>query len=91
MCGTCTTLLDVAGTNAALVGVVAANRWERFKDRRAGRARLERDLRNWEANAAFMRELGLDPLTTLGAPPTVPDDDSCDIARPTPEPLPIGT
>ncbi len=72
MCVTCTTAVDVAATNAVLVGAYALNRWERIRDRLVGRSRLERDQATWESNAAFLAGLGLDPLATLGAPPTVP-------------------
>ncbi|NIR39451.1 MAG: hypothetical protein GWN79_18755 [Actinobacteria bacterium] len=72
MCATCTTAIDVAGTHAVIVAAAAANGWERVKDRLAGRSRLERRLATWEANAEFVRSLGLDPLATLGAPPAIP-------------------
>ncbi|MDH4169787.1 MAG: hypothetical protein OEW42_09380 [Acidimicrobiia bacterium] len=71
MCSTCTTALDALGTNAVVVAVVAANGWERLKDRAQRRPRLERQLDTWRENADFMRTMGLDPLGTLGAPPTV--------------------
>lgn len=72
MCSTCTTAFDALSTNAVLVGAVAANTWERVRDRRDGRSRLERAVQRWETDAAFMRSMGLDPLATLGAPPAPP-------------------
>jgi len=72
MCTTCTTLFDLAATNVALGAVVASNRWERFQDARRGISRLERELRTWESNAAFVRSMGLEPLAVIGAPPAVP-------------------
>lgn len=72
MCSTCTTAVDVAGTHAVILAAAAANGWERLRDRVAGRSRSERRLATWEANADFVRSLGLDPLETLGAPPAVP-------------------
>lgn len=72
MCSTCTTAIDVAGTNAVIIAATAVNGWERLKDRVAGRSRVERRLATWEANAEFLRSLDLDPLETLGAPPAVP-------------------
>ena len=74
MCATCTTAIDAAATNAVLVAAVAANSWDRVRDRLRRRPRIERELENWEANARFVSDLGLDPLTTLGAPPSVPHD-----------------
>ncbi len=65
-------MFDLVVTNAALGAVVATNCWERVSDRRNGISRLERELRTWEENAAFMRSMGLEPMLVLGAPPTVP-------------------
>ena len=71
MCSTCTTVFDVSATNAVLVGAFVVNRWERLRDRMRSKPRLERDLETWEANAAFIRSLGHEPLAVLGAPPTI--------------------
>ncbi|MBI2168064.1 MAG: hypothetical protein HYU28_00980 [Actinobacteria bacterium] len=44
---------------------------QRGRFRRAGRAeQLAREHEKWEANAAFMRSLDLDPVTVLGPPPS---------------------
>lgn len=75
MCSTCTTALDTAATNAVLIGAYAVNKWDRVKDRLQRRPRLERDLRTWEHHARFMRDLGLDPLSTLGPPPAIPAEE----------------
>lgn len=83
MCSTCTTAIDVAGTNAVIIAAAAANAWERVKDRLTGRSRLERRLATWEANAEFVRSLGLDPLATLGAPPAVPGTVEQPVLEPT--------
>lgn len=84
MCTTCTTVFDVAATNAVLGAAVISNQWVRVRDRFRGIGRLERDVRTWEENAAFIRSMGLDPLTTLGAPPAPPVADSDAVAGPLP-------
>lgn len=72
MCTTCTTMFDVAATNAVLGAALVSNQWVRVRDRVRGIGRIERDVRTWEENAAFVRSMGLDPMTTLGAPPAPP-------------------
>lgn len=72
MCSTCTTAFDAIGTNAVVAVAVAANGWDRLRDRMRRRPRLERELENWQRNADFVTSMGLDPLATLGAPPAVP-------------------
>lgn len=75
MCSSCVTVFDAVSTNAVFVAAIAVNRWDRLRDRLERRPRLERDLATWEANAAFVAGLGLDPLAVLGAPPALPVDD----------------
>ncbi|MCB0971590.1 MAG: hypothetical protein KDA97_08755 [Acidimicrobiales bacterium] len=82
MCTTCTTMFDVAATNAVLGAALISNRWVRVRDRFRGIGRLERDVRTWEENAAFVQTMGLDPLTTLGAPPAPPLAEADDVAGP---------
>ena len=84
MCTTCTTVFDVAATNAVLGAAVLSNQWVRVRDRVRGIGRLERDVRTWEENAAFVRSMGLDPLTTLGAPPAPPTVGADEAAAPLP-------
>ncbi|MDH3705512.1 MAG: hypothetical protein OES57_05560 [Acidimicrobiia bacterium] len=72
MCSTCTTAFDAVSTNAVVVAAVAANGWDRLRDRARRRPRIERELENWQRNADFLASMGLDPLATLGAPPAVP-------------------
>ena len=72
MCGACSTMVDVAGTNAVVATVMLVNVRDRVAARVRRRPRLEVELATWEDNAAFVGGLGLDPLCTLGPPPAVP-------------------
>lgn len=76
MCTTCTTVIDTAGTNIALLAAAGANTWERLRDRMAGVGRIERETATWTANAEFLRAMGLDPMTSLGPPPVIVDGDT---------------
>lgn len=84
MCSTCVTVFDTAATNAAIVGAFALNRLEQVWDRLRGRSRTDRLLANWMADADFLRSLGLDPLTNLGAPPAIPAPEDVGAAGPGP-------
>ena len=87
MCATCVTVFDTAATNAAIVAALALDGWERLRDRLSGRSRTERQLATWTANADFVRSLGLDPLTVLGAPPTIPVTEGGEPAERGPSPV----
>ena len=81
------TVFDTAATNAVIVGAFALNRLEQVWDRLRGRSRTERRLANWMADADFLRSLGLDPLTNLGAPPAIPGPEDAGAAEPAPSPV----
>jgi hypothetical protein len=72
MCATCTTVIDVAAINSVVILAGVANGWNRVCDLLAGRSRTSRQMEVWEANASFIRSLGLDPMSTLGPPPAAP-------------------
>jgi hypothetical protein len=72
MCGNCVTSTDALLLNSAGLLALAHGAWNRLVDRIDGRPAIERRQQAWEANAAFVRQLGLDPLETLGAPPRIP-------------------
>ena len=88
VCSTCVTVFDTAATNAVIVAAFALNRWERLRDRLRGRSRTERRLATWMADADFLRSVGLDPLTNLGAPPAIPGSE--DVEPVEPGPIPTG-
>ena len=74
MCTNCVTGTEALLINSAGLVALGQGGWHRLTDRLRGRPAVERRQRAWEANAAFVRDLGLDPLEVLGAPPLVPAD-----------------
>ena len=65
MCSTCFTALDAAMANGALIGGAALEMWNRA--RRGPGAGHRREA--WLANARFLRDIGLDPMASLGPAP----------------------
>ena len=66
MCSTCFTAFDAAMANSALISGAALELWNRA--RRGPGADHRREA--WLANARFLRDIGLDPVASLGPAPT---------------------
>ena len=73
MCSTCTTAIDTLGWNTAIGVAFASEGVRRLRHRLAGGRVVERQMADWDADAEFVKSVGLDPLEVLGAPPLVPD------------------
>ena len=73
MCTSCFTQLDAMFVQAGVGGAVLTNAVRRWRDRRHGIGRLERDQRTWIRTAERARELGFaDPTDMVGAAPGHP-------------------
>lgn len=86
MCSTCTTALDTLTWNSAIGLAFASEGVRRVRDRVRGRRPVERAMDDWNANAEFVKSVGLDPLEVLGAPPLVPAHDPLPAEEPAPTP-----
>ncbi len=71
MCVNCLGMADVAAVAGSGALVAASSGWQRITDVFSGRTREQRRRAVWDDNAAFLRELGHDPVELLGAPPEV--------------------
>lgn len=69
MCANCVTAAEALAISMA--GATAAGNELRrvIQDAFRGRPAFERRIEAWQANAAFLSSLGLDPVEVLGAPP----------------------
>jgi hypothetical protein len=72
MCTSCVTTAEAAVIAAAAGLSMAKGAADRLADALAGRHPAERRQEAWDANAAFVGSMGLDPLAVLGPRPTVP-------------------
>lgn len=72
MCSSCVTAAEAVIINATGGLVLAKGALDRLGDALARHHPAERRQANWDANAAFVSQLGLDPAAVLGARPLVP-------------------
>ena len=82
MCSTCTTVVDTAATNSVLFSAYTVDSRERILHGLRSVVRLDRQFDTGQANAAFVRSLGLEPLAVLGAPPALPELDTAEDIEP---------
>lgn len=72
MCASCVSSAEVIVLNAAGGLALAKGAVARVGDALAGRHPTERRQAAWDANSAFVLELGLDPAAVLGPRPVAP-------------------